>query len=182
MLAVCLAAGTACLLLVAGLTRVARRQLGTGIVLPERVDGACTWTVRLTVWSWLLVSLLKLGWGRIRYRDLAPLAQDFTPWYAPQGWTGHGSFPSGHAASSWLLLPCLLLWPKASARYRLTFVACFSWGAFVCASRVVIGAHYTSDVLFSTAFAFGVMAYALDLEQRKSPQREPIDPPSRVGI
>ena len=177
-------AGTVCLLLVAALTRVARRRLGAGIVLPVRVDRTCTWTVRLAVWSWLLVSTLKLGWGRIRYRDLAPLGQDFTPWYAPQGWTGHASFPSGHAASSWLLLPCLLLWPRASARYRLAFVASFSWGAFVCASRVVIGAHYTSDVLFSTAFAFGVMAYALDLEQRKSPQRErePIDPPSRVGI
>lgn len=175
-------AGTVCLLLVGVLTRFARRRLGAGIVLPERVDRACTWTVRLSVWSWLLVSILKLGWGRIRYRDLAPLAQDFTPWYSPQGWTGHASFPSGHAASSWLLLPCLLLWPRGSARYRLAFVASFSWGAFVCASRVVMGAHYTSDVLFSTAFAFGVMAYALDREQRQSTQREPVEPPSRVGM
>lgn len=177
------AAGTACLVLVAGLTRVARRRLGVGIVLPVNVDRACTWTVRLAVWSWLLVSTLKLGWGRIRYRDLAPLAHDFTPWYAPQGWTGHESFPSGHAASGWLLLPCLLLWPRGSARHRLALVVSFSWGAFVCASRVVIGAHYLSDVLFSTAFAFGMMAYALRLEQRGT-QREPVDtaPLSRAGI
>lgn len=176
------AAGTACLLLVAGLTRWSRRRLGTGISLPARVDRACTWTVRLGVWSWLLVSLLKLGWGRIRYRDLAPLGQDFTPWYSPQGWTGHASFPSGHAASGWLLLPCLLLWPRGTARYRLAFVASFSWGAFVCASRVVMGAHYMSDVLFSTAFAFGVMAYALELEQRQNLQRDPVEPPSRPGM
>jgi len=178
------AAGTLCLALVAGLTRVARRRLGTGIILSANVDRACTWTVRLAVWSWLVVSTLKLGWGRIRYRDLAPLGQDFTPWYAPQGWTGHASFPSGHAASSWLLLPCLLLWPRGTARYRFAFAASFSWGAFVCASRVVIGAHYLSDVLFSTAFAFAVMAYAFALDQRQGTQREPGDtaPASRAGM
>ena len=169
------AAGTVCLLLVVTFTRLARRRLGAGIVLPPRVDRTCTWTVRLTVYSWLLVSTLKLGWGRIRYRDLAPLGQDFTPWYAPQGWTGHESFPSGHAASSWLLLPCLLLWPRGSARFRLAFALSFAWGAFVCASRVVIGAHYLSDVLFSTAFAFGVMAYAFALEKPQGAQRARVD-------
>jgi len=141
-------------------TRVWRRWLADGRPLPARVREACAWTVRLTLSSWLVVSLLKLAWGRVRFRDLGPLASEFTPWYAPQGWTGHASFPSGHAAVGWLFLPALLLWPPGSRGYRWAFAASFAWGAFVAVSRVVIGAHYASDVLFSSALAFALMAFA----------------------
>lgn len=44
-------------------TRVWRRWLGAGHPLPARVRRACAWTVRLTLGTWLVVSLLKLGWG-----------------------------------------------------------------------------------------------------------------------
>jgi membrane-associated phospholipid phosphatase len=143
------------------LTRVGRSWLGRGLPLSAALESACTWSVRLGVWSWLLVSALKLGWGRVRYRDLAPLAADFTAWYAPRGWTGHSSFPSGHAAMGWLLLPSLLIWPVGSAAYRWALAISVGWGVFVSASRVVLGAHYLSDVLFSSAFVCGVVAYAL---------------------
>jgi membrane-associated phospholipid phosphatase len=61
----------------------------------------------------------------------------------------------------WLLLPCLLLWPARSLAWRVGAVLSVGWGCFVAASRVVIGAHYASDVLFSTAFASTVMCFAL---------------------
>jgi membrane-associated phospholipid phosphatase len=150
-------------------TRLLRAPLGHGLELHPGLERASAWTVRLGIWSWLLVAVLKLGWGRVRFRDLQPLQGDFTPWYAPQGWTGHSSFPSGHAALGWLLLTSVLIWPRGSSRYRWTLALCASWGVFVAASRVVVGAHYLSDVLFSTAFAFAVVGYA----QRSSIAMEP---------
>jgi membrane-associated phospholipid phosphatase len=140
--------------------RLWRHWLGPGLCLSSGWERARVWTLRLGISSWLVVALLKLVWGRVRYRDLAPLARDFTPWYAPQGWSGHSSFPSGHAALGWLLLPSLLIWPPGSLGFRWALVVSFSWGVFVAASRVVIGAHYVSDVLFSTALAFAVMSLA----------------------
>jgi membrane-associated phospholipid phosphatase len=149
-------------------TRLLRPRLEDGVALPPRIDRAAVWTVRLGVWSWLLVTTLKLSWGRVRFRDLQPTGGDFTPWYAPQGWTGHASFPSGHAALGWLLLTSLLIWPRGSPSYRWALGLCSIWGVFVASSRVVIGAHYLSDVLFSSAFAFGVVGYA----QRRSEEAE----------
>ncbi|MHA1742683.1 MAG: phosphatase PAP2 family protein, partial [Candidatus Heimdallarchaeota archaeon] len=40
-----------------------------------------------------------------------------------------------------------------------TIVAVFFWGVFVAISRVRIGAHYASDVLFSTGLAFLVTIF-----------------------
>lgn len=152
--------------------RVSRRWWAGGRPLSPRVRRACAWTVRLTISSWLVVTLLKLAWGRVRFRDLSPLATEFTPWYSPQGWTGHASFPSGHAAVGWFLLPVLLLWPPGSYGHGWAFAASFAWGAFVAASRVVIGAHYASDVLFSSALAFALMAMAPWEEASLSGARE----------
>jgi membrane-associated phospholipid phosphatase len=154
-------------------TRIWRSRQGEGHPLSPRVRRACAWTVRLTISNWLVVSLLKLAWGRVRFRDLSPLASEFTPWYSPQGWTGHASFPSGHAAAGWLLLPVLLLWPPGSRGHRWAFAASFIWGAFVAASRVVVGAHYASDVLFSSALAFALMALAPWQEASRPAGEEP---------
>ncbi|MBK7228246.1 MAG: phosphatase PAP2 family protein [Ignavibacteriales bacterium] len=52
----------------------------------------------------LFVSLIKIFWGRIRFRDLSDNYSDFTPWYFSQGVTGHQSFPSGHAAMGFMMM------------------------------------------------------------------------------
>ena len=169
--------GWACTLVGTSLTtRAWRRRWAVGRTLPAHVRTACVWTVRLTISTCLLVSLLKLGWGRVRFRDLSPLASEFTPWYSPQGWTGHSSFPSGHAVLGWLLLPTLLLWPRGSRGNRWAFASSFAWGLFVALSRVVIGAHYASDVLFSSALVFAMMALAPWRPRRPEAQR-----PAGVG-
>lgn len=112
---------------------------------------------RATVWlsfaSLLFVHPVKLLWGRVRFRDLDTTHAAFSAWYSPQGPTGHGSLPSGHTAMAWLLLPCVLLLARGTiARLVLTLLV-VAWGAFVGLGRVVIGAHYASDVLLSTLFA-----------------------------
>ncbi|MHA2006659.1 MAG: phosphatase PAP2 family protein [Promethearchaeota archaeon] len=104
----------------------------------------------------LFVQLIKLFWGRVRFEDLSPGFIEFTPWFIPQGINGHQSFPSGHTAMSFMLMPLLIplrtMYLKNRNKQILAMFLIFiviGWALFVAASRVVVGAHYASDVLFS---------------------------------
>ncbi|MFX1496101.1 MAG: phosphatase PAP2 family protein [Promethearchaeota archaeon] len=104
----------------------------------------------------LLVQLMKLFWGRIRFRNLAINYSNFTPWFIPLGITGNFSFPSGHAAMGWMFLPFMIHFRDRKINVWLRMLlalSIFGWGMFVALSRIIIGAHYASDVLFSTGFA-----------------------------
>ena len=96
---------------------------------------------------------VKYFWGRVRFRELDSAFSQFTPWYLPQGITGSDSFPSGHAAMGWMLLPLLILITDKNlwAKY-LGITIIFMWAVVLASSRVVIGAHYASDVLFGSFF------------------------------
>ena len=96
---------------------------------------------------------VKYFWGRIRFRELDAAFSQFTPWYLPQGITGSDSFPSGHAAMGWMLLALLILLSNKNEWVKnLTFVLIFIWAVILALSRVFIGAHYASDVLFGSFF------------------------------
>ena len=75
---------------------------------------------------------IKYFWGRVRFRELDAAFSQFTPWYLPQGITGFDSFPSGHAAMGWMLLPLLILlvnkksWLKFSSTYSNFYLGCGS--------------------------------------------------------
>ena len=104
----------------------------------------------------VLVQIMKLLWGRVRFRDLAPGFVDFSPWFLPQGITGDQSFPSGHTAIGWMFLPLLIAVKdrkNMDVIKILFYILICGWGLFVGLSRIVIGAHYASDVLFSTMMA-----------------------------
>jgi membrane-associated phospholipid phosphatase len=115
---------------------------------------------RVTFYLALVVPLIytqviKQLWGRVRFRDLAINYTDFTPWFQPQGVTGNFSFPSGHTAMGWMLLPVLLLLVnKNKWQNKIITIFILCWGVFVALGRIVIGAHYASDVVFSTGAAF----------------------------
>ena len=97
----------------------------------------------------LIATPLKIFWGRIRFRDLAKNYSDFTPWYWPNGITGNDSLPSGHAAMSFMLIVLFIFFMDKAFYKRILFKGLIiGWGIVVCASRVVIGAHFTSDILF----------------------------------
>lgn len=101
----------------------------------------------------LFVQGLKSFWGRVRFRDLQPDYSNFTPWYLP-GAGGGESFPSGHTALAWMLLPLILLAvPYGKKATTVVTVMVFGWGFLVAAGRVTIGAHYASDTLFATGVA-----------------------------
>ena len=116
----------------------------------------------------LFVQIAKILCGRVRFRDLDPGFTNFTPWFLPPGLSSDGnSFPSGHTAMGWMLLPLLIAVKdrKIKDPYRIvvTFLV-IGWGLFVGLSRIVVGAHYASDVLFST----GVAAIVTILLYKKS--------------
>ncbi len=97
----------------------------------------------------LFIQPLKIFWGRIRFRDLSGNFSNFSPWYLPQGFTGNDSFPSGHAAMGFMLLALFVFFTDQPFYRRVLLKGLIiTFGVFVCLSRVVIGAHFASDVLF----------------------------------
>ncbi len=101
----------------------------------------------------LFVEPLKILWGRVRFRNLAESYSNFSAWYIPKGITGNDSFPSGHAAMGFMLIALFVFFTDKPFYKRIILKGLIiSWALAVCASRVIIGAHFASDVLFG-AFA-----------------------------
>lgn len=105
----------------------------------------------------IVINLIKIPWGRVRFRDMTDPAQ-FSPWYAIQGINGHRSFPSGHTSNAatlyvvTLFVPfCKKYWQKA-----LCYAIPILWIIIMAASRVLVGAHYASDVLFGGLISVGL--------------------------
>lgn len=75
---------------------------------------------------------------------------------------GSASFPSGHAAKSLALaLPFVFLAPSGGRIVRLAKLALLLAASLVCYSRIVLGAHYLSDVLGGAALAFACLPAAI---------------------
>jgi len=105
----------------------------------------------------LFVQIAKILCGRVRFRDLDPGYTNFTYWFLPPGISGDGSsFPSGHTAMGWMFLPLLIAVKDRKIKDPLRIIVSvlvIGWGLFVGLSRIAVGAHYASDVLFSTGAA-----------------------------
>ena len=95
----------------------------------------------------LFVTIVKRLIGRVRPSELGPYA------YVPWSWKpAFASMPSGHATTAAAAAIAIgALWPKAR-------VPMWIYAAVIMASRVVIEAHYVSDVI-AAAFvgAFGAI-------------------------
>jgi membrane-associated phospholipid phosphatase len=114
-----------------------------------------------------LTHLIKHVWGRVRYVDLLSAA-DYTPFYEPAGVGVGASFPSGHTATAFALLPLpLALWRAGRRRAALVAGAlALAWGAAVGWGRVAYGAHYLTDTLFSAGLALLLAPLLLRLSER----------------
>jgi membrane-associated phospholipid phosphatase len=130
-------------------------------------------TLRFAFFAYLVfVHGLKGIWGRVRFCDLAKGGANFTPYYQPRGFTGGLSFPSGHTVMAWMLLPLLILvWRRRLPLKVLVLAVLIAWALLVAYARVLVGAHYASDVLFSTGAAL-VCFLILIRRQGASPARE----------
>jgi lipid A 4'-phosphatase len=101
--------------------------------------------------SGLVADLVKLIFGRARPKLL--FADGFYGFTWGAGQADYWSFPSGHAATAAALAVALyLLWPRGRALYLVAAL-------LVAASRIIITAHYVSDVLMGAAIG-GVIAWA----------------------
>ena len=103
----------------------------------------------------VFVQITKVLCGRIRFNNLAP--GDYTPWFLPPGpLSGGDSFPSGHTSVSFMFLPLLIILRDRKLKDPiriLSTILILGWAIFIGLSRVIIGEHYASDVLFSAMMA-----------------------------
>lgn len=108
----------------------------------------------------LLVNVLKIVWGRPRMRSIEDVSE-FKHWFEISGLTNdneYKSFPSGHTANAFVMIAFTMLTPlfkRIKAKYIV--ITTIVWGILVAISRVVLGAHFLSDVLvgcFVTLFLF----------------------------
>ena len=118
--------------------------------------------------SLISINVLKYIWGRPRYREMIAdgdyLLEAFTPWYKINGFTlhGHHSFPSGHtAAASNLLVLCALeeVFPDAERRKGTVVFLVAIYIVAMAYSRMILGAHFLSDVAGGFLIAF--LTYAI---------------------
>ena len=130
--------------------------------------------------SQISVQGIKLFWGRARYRTLA-FANDFdmySPWYIPQGKKylmekysylalgkdAYCSFPSGHSCSVATLVALFAIPVDSTEGGKVKkifiYTVCSVAIIIVMISRMVMGAHYLSDVLFGTGFTLLSYAFA----------------------
>ena len=115
----------------------------------------------------------KYLWGRVRFRDLlaAGSYDAFTSWLHPNGINGHKSFPSGHTASagmSYLIMMLPLINKKFLEKKTLLFIIAFAHTAVVAYTRLVMGAHYLSDVAMGNLVSFTCVIAALYILEKKS--------------
>lgn len=93
--------------------------------------------------SGLLCDFLKIIFGRARPIQL--LQNDLFGFHFLQTTANMWSFPSGHATTiTALMLTLCVFFPRAY--YQLIFVA---FTLLICFTRLVVGAHYLSDILAS---------------------------------
>jgi len=138
--------------------------------IPNSLKEFSKTSVLLSVYGYLcLIQPIKLLWGRVRFRDLDALYANFTPWFLPNGLNGNQSFPSGHAAMAWMILPLLLLVVNKSKPIKISLlIFIIFWGLTVSLNRVVIGAHYASDALFGAFIIVIIFLLLIKYSQNSS--------------
>lgn len=116
----------------------------------EKVRREGLFMIVLVASTIVLVNVLKIIWGRPRMRSISSF-EEFNYWYqiaGPAASDEFKSFPSGHTANGFCILMFYVLTPYIKL-FKPNTVLIFGviWGAFVALSRVVLGAHFLSDVL-----------------------------------
>jgi len=123
-------------------------------------------TIVCIVANLILVNVLKFIWSRPRYREMAATGDFdiYSPWYVINSFSmhGHHSFPSGHTASAGaLFVLCALgeVFPAYKDREKVTAFIAALYTVTMAYSRIVLGAHFLSDV--TAGFAVAFVTYAV---------------------
>lgn len=126
-----------------------------------------------------VIEAMKYTWGRVRFRDLlaAGSYDAFTPWYHINGLTYNKSFPSGHTAgagASYLAMLLPFVFPKAKERKLLCFALPLIYTSVVGFTRLVMGAHYLSDISTGGAVTFTLILIMIVIIDKKGLIKENI--------
>lgn len=119
----------------------------------------------------LTVDIMKNLWGRVRFRDLlsSGSCDGFTAWFVINGKNGNKSFPSGHTAGAGMsyLLMLLPFIDKKREKYRAVYFWCpFIYTSAVALTRLVMGAHYLSDVAVGGVIAFSCVLVGIKVYEK----------------
>jgi membrane-associated phospholipid phosphatase len=145
-----------------------------------KVDGDMRKLLLIIALTGIAVTLIQSGviesvkfiWGRVRFRDLLKDGSydRFTAWYHPNGLNGNKSFPSGHTASAATAYLMMLL-PYASKNWKKYYYVCFLMPfvhtSVVAYTRLVMGAHYLSDVTMGGSVCFALVLIAMYVLEKK---------------
>ena len=148
---------------------------------------ACV-TMASIVAAILLVQIVKEPMGRMRFRAMNVISDTsgYTPWYVAHGqpdkaWMketfgtsdAFKSFPSGHtraaAATFYLISLADVIGVKSRRRRALLWCFAIVFTGIVALSRIMVGAHFFSDVLVggTVGFVFCMVSRELFLVDRK---------------
>lgn len=123
-----------------------------------------------------ITEVTKIFWGRERYRMMLEkgTTEGFSQWYQPQGITDsneYKSFPSGHtsgAGMSYLMMLLPFVKGKLKDKTTLCFIIPFVYTSVVAFTRLVMGAHFLSDVTVGGMIAFTVVVITMAIIDKSS--------------
>jgi len=161
-----------------GLITGSTREKQTSVMLAEALVTSGVWT-----------SALKYLGGRERPREMHEAVAD---WTGPGGTFGddgvgggHASFPSGHATGIWAAATVLAHQYPAG---HVVPIAAYGMATAISYSRMVVGAHFLSDVVVGGLIGYGCARQVIGAHGRaEEPSRiqllyEPIGDQQRVGL
>lgn len=111
----------------------------------------------VSVVSFVCVEIIKYTWGRVRFRDLSYDYSEFTKLFHINGINGNKSFPSGHTNAGTSILILSMLTPRLTNKKWIKYLVttlCFIYIIVLAVSRIVVSAHYASDVLVGFVVGF----------------------------
>ena len=105
--------------------------------------------------------ILKPLWGRPRPADTVTFggAYQYRGVFSPAGPNDGKSFVSGHCANAFAIASGVALFPYAPGLAGLFLGVGLAFGALGCFARIVQGAHFLSDTLWSGVIVFSIIAW-----------------------
>ncbi|MDR0921467.1 MAG: phosphatase PAP2 family protein [Lactobacillales bacterium] len=117
-----------------------------------------------------VVDTMKNLWGRFRPYEIFGSVEGahYTPWWQINGVNGHKSFPSGHSQIGWLALYLPFFVDRKNLKLQSLLVKITAiFGLLMASSRVIIGAHFLSDVTVGSTITILIIFIASRLMNAK---------------